>query len=341
MNNDRLNTGKTNLLVSVSGGESSLYMAQWLWKNKRNDYNFVFVFANTGQENEETLVFVDMCEKHFGFKVIWIEALVNTSFGVGNSYKVTNFKKADRDGRVFEEMIKKHGIPNMALPFCSKELKAVPISKFGNDYFKGEKYNLAIGIREDEADRISKDKKKRRIIYPLIDSKMRPMTKPKINFWWSMQPFRLNLKGYEGNCKTCWKKSDKKLWKIAKDNPEKFDFMKKMEEKYSLYVPPGREIAKKAKEKGIKILDHNFFFRRKRSARDILDESKNFKGVVADDSIVYSYQKKIDFDGTAFNENEIEEIGSESCEVFSSCESEEYRLKENGFIDAEDKEENR
>jgi 3'-phosphoadenosine 5'-phosphosulfate sulfotransferase (PAPS reductase)/FAD synthetase len=43
-----------NLLVSFSGGETSAFMAQWL----NNHYeglgyeNIVFVFANTGLENE-------------------------------------------------------------------------------------------------------------------------------------------------------------------------------------------------------------------------------------------------------------------------------------------------
>ena len=58
------------------------------------------------------------------------------------------------------------------------------------------------------------------------------MTKPKINFFWKTMPFRLNLRGYQGNCKTCWKKSDKKLWLIAKESPEQFNFMNDMEEKY-------------------------------------------------------------------------------------------------------------
>ena len=58
---------KKKLLVSFSGGETSAFMAQWLWKHKQDEYEMLFVFANTGQEKEETLQFVDKCENE-----IWI-----------------------------------------------------------------------------------------------------------------------------------------------------------------------------------------------------------------------------------------------------------------------------
>src|SRR5690606_17416823 len=90
-----------------------------------------------------------------------------------------------------------------------------------------KKYHTAIGIRADEFDRMNANWKKNRFYYPLI--KDRQMTKPKINFWWSQQPFRLNLKGYEGNCKWCWKKSTRKLQQLAVERPEYFDFPRAME----------------------------------------------------------------------------------------------------------------
>lgn len=63
---------KENVLCSFSGGETSAYMINWLLKN-RPDLNIKFVFANTGEENEETLVFVNECAKYFGIDIIWIE----------------------------------------------------------------------------------------------------------------------------------------------------------------------------------------------------------------------------------------------------------------------------
>lgn len=45
------------LLVSFSAGETSGYMA-YLLKQEYKD-EIVFVFANVGEENEETLIFAD------------------------------------------------------------------------------------------------------------------------------------------------------------------------------------------------------------------------------------------------------------------------------------------
>lgn len=89
---------KNKLLVSFSGGETSAYMAQWLWNNKRDEYDMIFVFANTGQENEETLKFVRDCEKLFKFKCVWIEAKVFHNERKGNSFKIVDYISASRNG---------------------------------------------------------------------------------------------------------------------------------------------------------------------------------------------------------------------------------------------------
>lgn len=282
---------KKNLLVSFSGGETSAFMAQWL----NNHYeelgyeNVVFVFANTGLENEQTLEFVERCDKHFKLGVQWVEADVQQGVRKGTGYYRTDFNNASRKGEPFEAMIKKYGIPNQAFPHCTRELKQAPIKAFGKDWFNGEKYITAIGIRQDEADRMNAKAKEMGFIYPLISSKMIPATKPMINFYWRSMPFRLELKGYQGNCATCWKKADKKLYQIAQENPKAFDFMAEMERKYSI----GRN--------GEPVV----FFRKNRSTLDILNEAKDWKGVIKNDADEYTYQLDL--------------LGGESCEVFSEC----------------------
>ena len=224
--------GKKKLLVSFSGGETSAFMAQWLWKHKQDEFEMLFVFANTGQENEETLQFIQQCENEFGFKINWIEADVKEGKGNGTRFKLTDFENASRNGEPFEAVIKKYGIPNTSFLHCTRELKMNPIKAYAKSIWGKEKYYLAIGIRIDEFDRMNANKDKLRIIYPLIAKEMQPMTKPMINFWWKQQPFRLELKGYQGNCITCYKKSDKKLFQIAKENPKAFDFFDRMEQLY-------------------------------------------------------------------------------------------------------------
>lgn len=287
-----------NLLVSFSGGETSAYMAQWLQRhsNEHGFTNIVFVYANTGQENEETLEFVNKCDNHFGFNTYWIESLVHHGERKGTTYKIVDFKTAARNGEPFEEIIKKYGIPNQAFPHCTRELKQAPISSFAKDYFNGEKYWTAIGIRIDEVDRMNAKRIENRFLYPLIEKKMQPMTKQKINFWWSQQPFRLNLKGYQGNCITCWKKSNPKLYTIAKEKPSSFDFMDRMETKYPRV---GNEFTKDD------TCVDRVFFRNHRSAKDILKEAESFDKEIRNDAIDYNIQ--------------VDLFESESCEVFSNC----------------------
>lgn len=273
--------GKKKLLVSVSGGETSLFMAIWLWLHKQDEYEMIFVFANTGQENEETLLFLKQCAEYFGINIIWIEADVKEGKGNGTRFKVTDFENASRNGEPFEAVIKKYGIPNTSFLHCTRELKMNPIKAYAKSIWGKEKYYLAIGVRIDEFDRMNANKDKLLIIYPLIAKEMQPMTKPMINFWWKQQPFRLNLKGYQGNCITCYKKSDKKLFQIAKENPKSFDFFDRMEQQYG----KGQQI-----------------FRKNRTTKMLLEEAKKWKGTVKDDS-----------------ENEPTLFDDESCEVFSSC----------------------
>jgi hypothetical protein len=286
---------KKKLLVSFSGGETSAFMAQWLWKHKQDEYDMIFVFANTGEENEETLRFVHLCEIYLGFPVVWIEALVTQEKRVGTKFKITNYIDASRDGEPFESVIKKYGIPNSSFPHCTRELKASPIHAYAKAIgWKG--YYTAIGIRIDEIDRMNKHKEKLMFLYPLVS--MIPMTKPKINFFWKLQTFRLELKGYQGNCKWCWKKSDAKLFTIAIENPKAFIFPGKMEARYSKYIPETR--MKLMIERGEYPVYPITFFRKNRSVDQIIIESKNFNKSVIDDSLLY-------------------DLHNESCEVHSEC----------------------
>jgi hypothetical protein len=280
---------KKNLLVSFSGGETSGFMAQWLNNHYREfDYkNIVFVFANTGLENEQTLEFVKRCDNHFKLNVQWVEA---EPMERGYTFKKVCFDTASRNGDTFEKFIIKEGtIPNQNAPRCTDRLKQIPIKKFTKEWFNGEKYDTAIGIRRDEIDRMNAKAKEIGLIYPLINSKMIPTNKQMVNIFWRSMPFRLELKGYQGNCATCWKKSDKKLYQIAQENPKAFEFMAEMERKYPFDKNGNKQV----------------FFRKNRSALQILEEAKNWKGVIKNDADEYTYQLDL--------------LGGESCEVFSEC----------------------
>ena len=54
-------------------------MAKLIVEKFKDSHEIVTTFANTGDEQEETLEFVDMCDKEFGLDVVWLEAV--THFG--------------------------------------------------------------------------------------------------------------------------------------------------------------------------------------------------------------------------------------------------------------------
>jgi hypothetical protein len=231
---------KPNLIISFSGGETSAFMTAYLLYVARHNYGKVYViFANTGEEREETLEFVRDCDVNFGFNTIWIESVVNPEPRKGPGFRVVNFDTASRNGEPFEAFIKKYGIPNMKFKGCTRVLKRQPIEAFARAIgLRPKSYKMAIGIRADEIDRMRTDNSID-FIYPLIQDI--PVTKININTWWARAPFRLKLKGYEGNCKWCWKKSFRKHYTLLSEHPEFYNFPERME---NLYGRVGPEFSK-------------------------------------------------------------------------------------------------
>jgi len=205
-------------------------MTQWALQHCRDRYDEINVtFANTGQEREETLEFVDQCDKHFGFGVVWLEGVVHHGERKGSTHKVVDYATASRDGKPFEEYIKKYGIPNRAFPQCTRELKTNPMKSYRDSIgWTAGTFHTAIGIRADEIDRMNENAGKLGIVYPLVS--WCPMTKPDINAFWAKQPFRLKLKGYEGNCAWCWKKTLRKHLTLMAERPQTYDFPERMEQ---------------------------------------------------------------------------------------------------------------
>lgn len=326
--------------ISFSAGETSAWMTYYLlrikykctWDERLNlhvgfdedsnqEVNIIVTFANTGQENEETLIFAKKCDDFFDFHTVWLEAVTRFKVGgivmnvienidkalntnwiggrLGTKHRVVNFETANRDGLVYESVIARYGIPNNKNSFCTRELKLRPMTSYLRERnWKANSYYSAIGLRVDEFDRINPDYKKLKLFYPAIS--MHPMTKPNINTFWISQPFRLTLKGYQGNCKWCFKKNINKLHQLAVESPEIFDFPIKMENKYGDYITPDRLRHLSKNREDFNSIDSRgyTFFRGNKSAKDILNDSKNGLKHVIDDSEIYE---------------------TESCEIYSNC----------------------
>ena len=280
---------KNNLFISFSGGRTSAYMTYRLLNDWRDQFNDVVVlFANTGQEREETLQFVHDCDTHFGFNTVWVEAVVNPEKGKGTTHKIVNFESASRTGEPFAESIETYGIPNASYPNCTRELKMAPMySHMRSIGWKKGDYVVAIGIREDEQRRAGSDEN---IIYPFID--IEPVDKQDVNSWWEDQAFNLQLEEHQGNCKWCWKKSLKKHMKLISEDRSMFDFPMAMEKKYKTVKSPHGD---------------RVFFRGNRSTQDLLNIHAELE---FEKSISIHDQAGFDFDANGGC--------SEICEVFAT-----------------------
>src|SRR5690606_34707910 len=89
---------KPTIILSFSGGRTSGMMAKLVKDNWSSHFNVLACFANTGQEHEKTLVFVDRCDKEWGLNLVWLEAQVQDG-RKSTTYKKVSFETSNRDGQ--------------------------------------------------------------------------------------------------------------------------------------------------------------------------------------------------------------------------------------------------
>jgi len=233
-----------NIFCSVSSGYSSVMMAIMMptWFP---DHNIINVMANTSKEDPESLHFMNECDKYYNLNLVWLEAQFH-EHGVGVTYNVVKYEDLKRNGEIFEQGIKKFGIPSKVNKWCNRDMKLTILTKYANDYFKrgynktaskisGKmvykkvNYSVAVGLRSDEMDRIRKDFRDNNVFYPLIDHNI---SKKERNKFWKDKPIQINLPAYKGNCDMCFQKSNRKLLTILKEEPYKGDWWDNMIKKY-------------------------------------------------------------------------------------------------------------
>lgn len=294
---------KKKLKVSFSGGETSGEMAHDIKHDKalNEEYDIVYTFCNTSEENEETLVFVDECDKRWNLGVVWLEAVVHPGEEIGSTHKIVSFETAKRNGEVYEEVIKKYGISNMTFQPCNREMKLNPMKSYMSS-IGWDDYYTAIGIRADEQRRVKRESAiKNKIVYPFID--WWPKDKQDIKDFWEDQPFKLGLEEHEGNCKWCWKKSLRKHFMLIAERPEIYDFPRRMEQIYGYHGSPCYGVPAEGVEKRV-------FFRQNRSTDDLFALAKEVgavSGKAIDRRSMAARQQGFDFESGGC---------SESCEPY-------------------------
>jgi hypothetical protein len=227
---------KEKYQISFSGGRTSAYMTKLLIDNWSDRYDFIVTFANTGLEHPKTLEFIHNCDTHFNFNTIWLESVTHMDTRKSCTHRVVDYATAARKGEPFEDYIKKYGVPNLAFPQCTRELKINPMRSYLRSLgITHTKIPTAIGIREDEKRRVSKAAGVDAIMYPLID--VWPTDKVEILEWWSKQAFDLGIDEFEGNCLGCFKKSFKKHFMQIERDPSVYDFHQRMEQQYRKVGP--------------------------------------------------------------------------------------------------------
>lgn len=253
-----------NIICATSSGLTSVMMAIKM-KEWYPECNVINVMANTSKEDIRSLDFMNECDKYFNLNLVWLEAVFKGK-KQGTTYKITDFENLCKNGDLFEEGIKKYGIPSVANKWCNRELKLAPITKYANAVFGKKNWSIAIGIRVDEIDRISEKYKTNNIFYPPFEN---GISQKERNKFWKDIPIKLKLKGYEGNCDVCFEKSKRKRMTIAVDNPEKLIWWDKMEEKYSLI-----EIDGKPQYNSIIKNGGYFFGRENKSIKELIEDAK-------------------------------------------------------------------
>lgn len=260
-----MKTSSKNIFCSVSAGYSSVMMAVKL-KEWYPDHNIINVMANTSKERKESLQFMNECDKYFGLNLIWIESVFNEEVGVGVYFIIKNYDDLLIDGEIYEQGIKKFGIPSVVNKWCNRDLKYNPMTKFIKTVF-GDDYSVAIGIRSDEMDRVSKNYFQNNIFYPLLDNGIDSRYR---NKFWDDQPIQIKIPSHKGNCDLCFKKSKRKILTILNDEPEVGNWWKDMENKYSHIEIEGKPIYNSFIEKD----GGHYFFRGNINTEQMLEESK-------------------------------------------------------------------
>lgn len=281
---------KGTYLMSVSGGRTSMMLSKLLidryklkpvkyyqprsvewpdrysytvYENEDGNLKIVFIFSNTGREKEETLIAMNNMKIHWNIDVVWVEAVVDHRPNKGTKHKFVNFKTACRNGDVFEDVIKKYGIPNNVFIHCTRELKNAPIRSAMADLGFGDwktDYKTIIGYRADEPKRANLVKaEKLNQWYPLWEWGIK---KADVAYFWNRQPFDLGLVDADGNCKKCYKKADLKVIYQIKTDPTD-EWISEIQRKYSWFTPDSRSEQSQPPY---------YMFRGNRSLEDVIEQ---------------------------------------------------------------------
>lgn len=248
--------GAKTVLVSVSGGRTSGYMAKMMldrrdevseWLGEKS-IRLVFAFANTGMEHPDTLRFLNDMDREWSLDLVWLEGEAQHGKKVSTKHRIVTYESAFRPHQwhdirhPYHDHVRKYGVKNVHFRGCTREMKTRVIDSYMKSMgLEQSDYYVAIGIRDDERRRVSDspETRRRKIIYPLVD--FEPVDKGDVIDYWAAIPWDLEIPEYLGNCVSCFKKSFLKLMAAHTVFPEAFVFTAAMEKMYGRVGPEFRK----------------------------------------------------------------------------------------------------
>lgn len=220
-------------VISVSGGRTSglmLYKIIEAYDGKLPP-DIVPIYANTGKEEEATLVFLKEQSERWSVPIVWVEYAEKEEGTGKKQFKVVNFDTASRNGEPFATLItERKFLPNAVARFCTSELKIRAMHRYIRQVLGWEEWISCVGIRADEQRRVAKLAARRGAetpdecaIAPLADA---GITVADVGAFWKAQPFDLGLpnmngRTMHGNCDLCFLKGADQVLALIREKPSR------------------------------------------------------------------------------------------------------------------------
>ena len=227
-------------MISNSGGRTSAMLTEELLRDEEFRKRAVVCFANTGLEDEETLIFVHKCSQRwrdlYGIEVVWLE--YDRDETGKPIFNIVSFETASRKGEPFAALLEgRNNLPNLVARYCTAELKVRTIKRYMMS-IGCEHWTNVLGIRYDEPRRWAKSKavaerERWEVDMPMVRWKT---TKPDVLAYWENMPFNLMIEDDSfGNCDLCFLKGMGKKKMILRKRPQVAEFWKYWEERRAGY----------------------------------------------------------------------------------------------------------
>ncbi|MYA08527.1 MAG: Nin-like protein [Holophagales bacterium] len=219
-------------VLNVSGGRTSGFLLRQVLdaNDGRLPPHVVPVFANTGKEREETLVFLDRMDREWNVGLRWLEYRHRRAAAGGakdpkHVHGVVDFATAARKGEPFEAMIRaKKMLPHVVARMCTDQLKVSTIQRYvvRSLGWPRKGWTSVLGIRADEPRRIRAALMENcTVTYPLA---LADVTLEDVDRYWRQAPFDLGIRSDQGNCDLCFLKGKGKLLALIAEEPELADW---------------------------------------------------------------------------------------------------------------------